>query len=562
MRRFIPLLLLAVVPAARAEAPVGAAYVPADAALVVQVRLADLWKSDSLKDFRRVVAKAGPKALETLDKRFSPAPSTAESVTAYVIAPAGRSEEPSAVVLFTFSKAFDPAAVLKQAAPKAKAMKGKQSEWHGDEGEDYGMMIVGDRTFAFGSFKGIARLADEGESKGSAAIPELADAKKLVVIAGNLSAIPPQVVADVFRAVPPAILPLLKAKSVVISLDGETAGNLHARIVYPDTEAADAADKALKDGIELGKGFIAQAREELSRRLEGDGKPADVNALPEAVASVLGLGALQEADDILANLPLKRTGDTFVLTVPIPAEAKPLLLTASMSAGLLLPAVQKVRQSANRMKSSNNLKQMALALIGYSDAMGYMPAAICDAKNKPLLSWRVAILPYIEQDNLYKQFKLDEPWDSDNNKKLIEQMPKLYEIPADPKPKAGQTYYRTFVGEGTAWKNYGHRARFPASIQDGTSNTWMVAEAGESVVWTKPDEIAYDGKTAPKLGTFHNGGFNIAFWDGSVRYYAGVPKGIHKYINPNDGEVITADDEEKATGPIPPPPLAPRPSKK
>src|SRR5260370_37344826 len=100
------------------------------------------------------------------------------------------------------------------------------------------------------------------------------------------------------------------------------------------------------------------------------------------------------------------------------------------------------------MKSSNNLKQIGLAMHNYEGVYRTIPpSAICDKNGKPLLSWRVAILPYIEQDNLYRQFNLDEPWDSENNKKLIPLMPRTYASPLAP-TEEGKTYYKVFGGGG------------------------------------------------------------------------------------------------------------------
>jgi len=88
---------------------------------------------------------------------------------------------------------------------------------------------------------------------------------------------------------------------------------------------------------------------------------------------------------------------------------------------------EKIKQAAARANSTNNLKQMGLAMHNYMDVNKSFPAhAVYSKDGKPLLSWRVMILPYIEQDALYRQFKLDEPWDSDHNKKLMAQMPKIY----------------------------------------------------------------------------------------------------------------------------------------
>ncbi len=146
-----------------------------------------------------------------------------------------------------------------------------------------------------------------------------------------------------------------------------------------------------------------------------------------------------------------------------------------------------------------------------------LPAAVYDKNGKPLLSWRVLVLPYIEQDELYKEFHLDEPWDSDHNKKLLEKMPPTF-APADSQAfKKHETFFQGFVGAGSVFD--GGDLRFPASIPDGTSQTIMFAEAAKSVPWTKPDDIPFDaGKLAPKLGGLSKDGFMVGLCDGSVRF--------------------------------------------
>jgi len=101
-----------------------------------------------------------------------------------------------------------------------------------------------------------------------------------------------------------------------------------------------------------------------------------------------------------------------------------------IAVALLLPAVQAARESARRMQGSNNLKQQLLAMHNFHDTHNGFPAAYSTNKDgKPLLSWRVHILPYIEQQPLYNEFKLDEPWDSEHNKKLIAKMPQVFRSP-------------------------------------------------------------------------------------------------------------------------------------
>ncbi len=195
----------------------------------------------------------------------------------------------------------------------------------------------------------------------------------------------------------------------------------------------------------------------------------------------------------------------------------------------------KIATARARMVSQNNLKQIALAMHNYLSANQSFPAAaIYDKDGKPLLSWRVTILPYIEQEQLYKQFHLDEPWDSEHNKKLLAQMPKVYG------PKGDQTHYRVFHGKGAAFE--GKKGTKITDFTDGTSNTLLVVEAVDTVEWSKPEEFAYsaEGKL-PKLGgkPFENG-FNAAFADGSVRFMSVKAKEetIRAVITRNGGEVI------------------------
>ncbi|MBV9849448.1 MAG: DUF1559 domain-containing protein, partial [Armatimonadetes bacterium] len=189
----------------------------------------------------------------------------------------------------------------------------------------------------------------------------------------------------------------------------------------------------------------------------------------------------------------------------------------------LIPAVAKVREAATKIQSANNLKQISLAMLNHNDAVGKFPAAaICDANGKPLLSWRVAILPYVEGGSLYSQFKLDEPWDGPNNSKLLSQMPKVYALPGDTTTPPGHTYYRVFVGGGAAfdWRE-GYRL---TEFTDGTSNTILVVEAATAVPWTKPDELDYDPNgPLPPLGGHFSSGAQVVMADGSVRF---IPQSV------------------------------------
>jgi hypothetical protein len=168
--------------------------------------------------------------------------------------------------------------------------------------------------------------------------------------------------------------------------------------------------------------------------------------------------------------------------------------------------------------SSNYLKQIGLAIHTYHAEHKRLPAAaIYNKEGRPLLSWRVAILPYLLDEKvraLFKEFRLDEPWDSEHNKKLLKKMPRVYESPAA-RDGTYTTYYQLITGPGTAFP--GKEGLRIAQITDGLSNTILVVEAGEAVPWTKPADIAYDPKKPlPKLGGVSKVGINVLWFDGST----------------------------------------------
>lgn len=185
----------------------------------------------------------------------------------------------------------------------------------------------------------------------------------------------------------------------------------------------------------------------------------------------------------------------------------------------LKPILEKARDEARRVASSNNLKQIGLAMHNYHDANKYLPAAASYSPDgKPLLSWRVMILPMIEQQKLYDQFHLDEPWDSPNNRKLIDKMPPEFRSPKSKLKEPGRSNYVVPVGPGTMFE--GREGINMSSVKDGTAHTILAVEVDDAhaVIWTKPEDMPYDPKEPAKgLGGLYKNVFCALFVDGAVR---------------------------------------------
>ena len=172
-----------------------------------------------------------------------------------------------------------------------------------------------------------------------------------------------------------------------------------------------------------------------------------------------------------------------------------LALDASQAAALFEVATAPARERAMRGQCTNNGKQIMLALHVYHMQHNSFPPAYNHGKDgKPLLSWRVLILPFLDQKALYEQFHLDEPWDSPHNRTLIARMPDVFKCPAgdDALASAGKTRYLAPRGESTVLR--GAEPVDIRDITDGTSNTIMAIDAGDehAVVWTKPDDWQFD----------------------------------------------------------------------
>ena len=228
--------------------------------------------------------------------------------------------------------------------------------------------------------------------------------------------------------------------------------------------------------------------------------------------------------------------------------------SAPLLASLLLPAVQQAREAARRSQSVNNLKQIGLAMHNYHSTYKYFPPAVVE-QNGVKRSWRVELLPFLDQIELWEAYRKDEPWDSAANRKVLAQMPDVFKHPGDDRDGHFTSYVAVIGGEGAASSLWTPRAEGPAGpwpgtklseVRDGPANTLMVVEANSAIPWTKPEDVTLDltkPVDARQFGGYTPGGFNVAMTDVSVTLVADVvdPELLRALFTRAGGEVVQAD---------------------
>jgi Protein of unknown function (DUF1559) len=199
-------------------------------------------------------------------------------------------------------------------------------------------------------------------------------------------------------------------------------------------------------------------------------------------------------------------------------------------------------------KSKNRLRQIMLAMHGHHSQFRSFPppsSAKRDAGGKLLLSWRVYLLPFVDQQPLYQQFHLEEPWDGAHNRRLLDKMPDVYRSRGIA-PDGNRTGFVIF--QDPQMYQIGKSGPDIRQFRDGTSNTLLVVETGPeaAVPWTRPDDIPFDSsQPLAALGALPKDGFWGGFADGAVRRIKPdiQPEVFRGLLTPNGGEVIQFERE-------------------
>jgi beta-lactamase regulating signal transducer with metallopeptidase domain len=278
------------------------------------------------------------------------------------------------------------------------------------------------------------------------------------------------------------------ASSHTVSLKFADKAQLSLTSQAKDAASSQQLEGTLKAGIAMLTGMLDQAK-----------------TSPDSTTKATVEGLLP----VLAGHKLTTTGTLTTLT----CEADLTTLAA-----LLAPPISQARAAAQRTQQMNNMKQVLLGLHNYHDVYGHFPpAVVIDPQSKVARSWRVELLPYIDQANLYNMYKKDEPWDSETNMKVLNLMPAQYRHPSQ--GASTNTAIIAAYGKGLVFEENDTDGTKISEILDGTSNTIAILEAKTQIPWTKPKEVTID-LTLDKFPNFGfvPEGFIAGSADGAVRF--------------------------------------------
>jgi len=513
-------------PAARVTAqeakpalPADLARIPPDSFFIGSLNVSGIWNSAAAKGIREKAPAAFPDMFQEWDKLIGVGIPEIERIT---MVSAGMQPGGEPLFVIGTKNTIEKERVLQKALPEhTEKNTDNGTIYLGKDRERKAMAFLDGKVFVVGDQRSIEGFVGRTVVKKGPLSPvlEAAASGKHAIVAG----FDPEPLSGLKDNLPPdaaPLKPLLAAKSSLLTVDLTEKLTAVVHGTFADAKDAEAAKKGVQDLRQMLLGFMDQGIAQMEKQGEEWKRIVDLMKLAQS--------SVKEAK-------LQRTDSTLQGTLTVQTDVAALNLT-------LIDAVQRVRDAAKRMQSANNLRQIALAMHNYHDTFGaFPPAAIYDKNGKALLSWRVMILPFIEQDALYKEFHLDEPWDSEHNKKLLEQLPPVYRVEEED-AKKHLTRYLGFTGKNAIFD--GAKGIKLTDITDGTSNTLMVVEAAKGVPWTKPEDIPFgEAKMLPLVINPKKGGFNAAFCDGSVRFLAKTIKEevMRLLVQRNDGNPLPAD---------------------
>jgi hypothetical protein len=512
------------------------AFVPGDATGIVSLRVADVWNHKSTKEaMQKVNPLMNPDMInQQMEANLGLKVSDIERVTGVLIMES-LDKTPTGWGIVTLSRSVDENTLIGKIEGQMMGIKFQEKTYNGKKYRFLGMgpnsvavHFPSSRMIILSNEEGMKRCLDQKGGKPSGVLERgVAELKGKHHMTGAF-AITDEMIKKIPPDARPMVAPFLETKGILFSSDAADKSVTEITLVFDADDKAGAAKEALV-------GFKDLAIKALPA-LKGEG--ANIPNMAQGMAM---------AEAALRDLTIAQNGKDVTVKMQMDSAA------AAVLPGLILPAIQKVREASAGSQSANNLKQLAVAMINYADAhQGQLPPFVkYSAAGKPLWSWRVELLPYLEQGAMYNQLKQDEPWNGPNNRNVLANMPAVFKHPNQNQFQKNQTHYQVFQGQGAVF-NAGQRQtqiKYPAGIPDGTSNTIMIVEARNPVNWAAPNVLDVSVFFTPQgphnfapfmLGVVNNQPINAVMFDGSLRKIQPNANGQHLAwaIMPADGQPL------------------------
>jgi hypothetical protein len=528
----------------------------------LHVRVADVWDSPSFAFYRKMLGNLGAEEIKAFNGKFAPSPAQFESVTVIMPStnirgpiPEGRPVGESMLWVITTKQPVDRVDLIKGLGLETRTKAHRGSDYFFDEAHWAGIMLIEPTTLVVGSEDSIVRLIEQREKARGAQSP-LANvfareaSKHAAILGVNPAAL---ATPEIIKNVPEPITPLLKATSAWAALDLKQENRLALNVEFATAEQAAAGAQAVEAVRKMAYDLIAVGIKEMQNdEAQATKRPVmGLLDMPSLFGPTVGKAALKYLEASLKGLVIENKESTLRTSLNLseffPANAD--FLTVVAFAGFTAMG-RSYGYSSHGYDGDreeipyyirDQFSRVSAALEAYHQDKGsFPPAAICDKNGKALLSWRVLILPYLEQrqgdlpmegnglfgakpaaveinnpgapnpnkrtfEDIFKQFKLDEPWDSLNNKKLIERMPRPFKVDFTANSWQMQNDWKTglqvFTGPGTLFP--GQNAVSKGQVRDGVEATIAVVfrdDPTAAVIWTKPADIPFAAdKRLPRL---------------------------------------------------------------
>jgi len=403
--------------------------------------------------------------------------------------------------------------------------------WQNSFIEEFAVHIKDNSTIMLGSKPELLQMvAGKGGDNALAELVSSLSGDNLLVVATEtksvFDSVPDWAFDELFAETPqiaPVVAFMKNVSSSAIAINPDSDTPIFIELMTPDEETTIDVFTQVNFFASLGKSLLP------NQVLQFEANP---NAEPEMIE------ALKMANTLVQNLSVTKTDNTITVSLETNDALRAQIIK------FIKMGIANAKEATNQMHESNDLKEIGLGLHNYHNRHDQLPTGETNtvhfADGKPLLSWRVHILPYVGEQELYAAFHLNEPWDSDHNIKLQDRMPHVYLHPSYPELTT-KTVYRAPVCKGSVLTQVTKQTF--SSIKDGTSNTGLVIAVGpdHATPWTKPDPILFTGENElDSLGLRGHDKTSVLLADGAVkRLDLDLPTDTWlNLFNANDGNAL------------------------